>query len=208
MSTAFARIPPLTLECSRASAAALSSVASRSGCLTEGTKTACVRPSRSRARPPLWRVFRIALVFCVTAFGSTPVFADTPSRESDTDHRAPLSVNIVNLRSNKGRVGCTIYDKAKGFPTDATVALRRLWCPIASQKSSCRFDSLLAGTYAVACFHDENANGKLDSGLFGIPTEGVVVSNQAKGFMGPPKFDAAKFRFAGAPSQITLKMEY
>ena len=33
------------------------------------------------------------------------------------------------------------------------------------------------GTYAVACFHDANKNGKLDTGIFGIPQEGVCASN-------------------------------
>ena len=60
----------------------------------------------------------------------------------------------------------------------------------------------------MACFHDENKNGKLDTGLFGIPTEGTVVSNHAKGFMGPPSFDKAKFSFAGAASQLDLRMGY
>ena len=38
---------------------------------------------------------------------------------------------------------------------------------------TCSFDPIPAGTYAVACFHDENKNGKCDTGLFGIPTEGT-----------------------------------
>ncbi len=207
MTTRLLRISPLVLQCRKITLASLSSAASRPGCLTGGAQTDGTR-RRSRARP--WRrSLGIVSGFSIAAVFSAPVLAeDAPNRESDADHRAPLSVNIVNMRSNKGRVGCTIYDNAKGFPKDASAALQRLWCPIASQKSSCRFESLLAGTYAVACFHDENSNGKLDLGLFGIPSEGVVASNQAKGFMGPPKFDAAKFRFSGAPSQITLKMEY
>jgi len=36
-----------------------------------------------------------------------------------------------------------------------------------------RGEASSAGTYAVACFHDENKNGKCDTGLFGIPTEGT-----------------------------------
>jgi uncharacterized protein (DUF2141 family) len=65
-----------------------------------------------------------------------------------------------------------------------------------------------AGTYAVACLHDENKNGKLDTGLFGIPKEGTVASNHAKGFMGPPSFDKAKFSFSGTASTMDLRMGY
>jgi uncharacterized protein (DUF2141 family) len=60
----------------------------------------------------------------------------------------------------------------------------------------------------VACFHDETRNGKLDTGLFGIPTEGTVASNRAKGFMGPPPFDKAKFSFAGSDAVLSLPMGY
>jgi uncharacterized protein (DUF2141 family) len=101
-----------------------------------------------------------------------------------------------------------IYDSPKGFPTDPSAALQRRWCPIDRTTSLCAFDPLPAGVYAVACFHDENANGKLDTGLFGIPTEGTVVSNHAKGVLGPPSFDAAKFSFAGVDVELALRMGY
>jgi uncharacterized protein (DUF2141 family) len=137
----------------------------------------------------------------------TILLAAPPSLADPTPTGA-LSVRISQLRSGNGQVGCMIYDSAKGFPTDSSAALQRLWCPIANAGSTCDFTPLPAGTYAVACFHDENRNGKLDTGLFGIPSEGTVVSNHAKGFMGPPSFDKAKFAFAGTPTELVLRMGY
>ncbi len=130
------------------------------------------------------------------------------SSEADPPATGVLTARISGLHSNDGQVGCTIYSSAKGFPTDSTAALQRRWCSIASGASACAFDPLPAGTYAVACFHDENKNGKLDTGTFGIPKEGTVASRQAKGFMGPPSFDKAKFTFAGVASDLPLRMEY
>jgi uncharacterized protein (DUF2141 family) len=121
---------------------------------------------------------------------------------------AVLTIRVANLRSNNGQVGCTVYNSAKGFPTDPTAALQSRWCSIANAASTCAFDPIPAGTYAVACFHDENKNGKCDTGLFGIPTEGTVVSNHAKGFMGAPSFDKAKFSFSGIASELQLRMGY
>src|SRR5271169_4158927 len=63
-------------------------------------------------------------------------------------------------------------------------------------------------SYAVACFHDENRNGKLDTGLFGIPTEGWVVSNRATGGLGAPSFKDAKFSFPGTATELRLGMRY
>jgi uncharacterized protein (DUF2141 family) len=150
------------------------------------------------AAPPI-----LAVILGVAA----PLSMSAPSL-SDTPPLGVLSVKITGLRSNNGQVGCTIYTSAKGFPTDSSAALQREWCPIANSVSTCSFDPIPAGTYAVACFHDENKNGKLDTGLIGIPTEGTVASNHAKGFMGPPSFDKAKFSFLGAAAEMQLRMGY
>jgi uncharacterized protein (DUF2141 family) len=117
-----------------------------------------------------------------------------------------LTVRVSQLRSSDGQVGCMIYNSARGFPTDPSAALQRRWCAIVSGAAACAFDPIPRGTYAVACFHDENKNGKLDTGLFGIPKEDTVASNHARGFMGPPSFDKAKFYFSGAASELQLRM--
>jgi uncharacterized protein (DUF2141 family) len=141
------------------------------------------------------------IVAATTLLGTSVSVADPPPT-------GVLTIRVSNLRSNKGQIGCTIYNSAKGFPTDPSAALQRRWCPIANAASTCAFDPILGGTYAVACFHDENNNGKCDTGLFGIPTEGTVVSNHAKGFMGAPSFDKAKFSFSGVASELQLRMGY
>jgi uncharacterized protein (DUF2141 family) len=119
-----------------------------------------------------------------------------------------LSVRLAGLRNDHGRAGCMLFASEKGFPTDPGAALQRTWCPIHGSESTCRFEPVPAGTYAVACFHDENANGKCDTGFLGIPTEGTVVSNEAKGFMGPPSFKDARFSLPARPAELRLKMGY
>jgi uncharacterized protein (DUF2141 family) len=138
----------------------------------------------------------------------TAVLLATSRSYSEPPATAMLTIRVTSLRSSNGQVGCTIYSSAKGFPTDSSAASQRRWCPVAGAASTCALDPIPAGTYAVACFHDENKNGKLDTGLFGIPTEGTVVSNHAKGFMGPPSFDKAKFSFSGTASELQLRMGY
>jgi uncharacterized protein (DUF2141 family) len=148
-----------------------------------------------------------AVVALVVA--ASPSFADpTPTPSTAAPPTAALTVRLSGLRSNAGQAGCVLYNAAKGFPTDPTAALQRRWCPIAGGASTCAFDPIPAGTYAVACIHDENKNGKLDTGLFGIPTEGTVVSNHAKGFMGAPSFKDASFAFAGTAKELALRMGY
>ena len=130
------------------------------------------------------------------------------SRADGPAVKAVLSVRLVSLHNNNGQIGCGLYASEKGFPKDRSAAVQTRWCAIADKESPCSFDPIAAGTYAVACFHDENNNGILDTGAFGIPTEGIVVSNHAKGFMGPPSFKDARFSFPGSPTELRLKMAY
>jgi uncharacterized protein (DUF2141 family) len=158
---------------------------------------------RTNHAAPLRPFLRLeTLVLAALAVSTaTAVRADTPPS-------AVLTVRLSQLRSNEGQAGCNLYNTAKGFPIDPALAAQKRWCTIANKTSTCSFDPIPAGIYAVACIHDENKNGKLDTGPFGNPKEGTVVSNHAKGFMGPPSFDKAKFQFAGVASTLDLRMGY
>jgi uncharacterized protein (DUF2141 family) len=61
------------------------------------------------------------------------------------------------------------------------------------EEISVALDNVAPGAYAVSIFHDENDNGKLDAGAYGIPVEKTGSSNNAKGKYGPPSFDDCKF---------------
>jgi len=130
------------------------------------------------------RMVVAAAVFTLALLASSRSSAVAPPTGS-------ITVLVAGLRSNGGQVDCALYNSAKGYPSDASAALQRRFCPIDRSTSVCAFDPVPAGTYAVSCFHDENKNGKLDTGLFGIPKEGVCASNGASGTLGPPSFHDA-----------------
>jgi uncharacterized protein (DUF2141 family) len=64
---------------------------------------------------------------------------------------------------------------------------------IAKNQAEITFQGIEKGEYAVSLYQDENGNGKLDTNFMGIPKEAYASSNNAKGFMGPPKYQEAKF---------------
>ncbi len=121
---------------------------------------------------------------------------------------AVLTVKVTAIHSTKGKIACTLYRGEAGFPTDPKRSIQQRVCEIEGTVSTCRFDPIPADTYAVACFHDEDSNGKLNSNFIGIPKEGVGVSRDAKGSFGPPKYEDAKFLFSGAPTEITFGLRY
>ena len=119
-----------------------------------------------------------------------------------------IHVDAVGLRNNKGKVFCALYSSADGFPKQSQKAIRRGTSSISEKKASCEFSGIEPGTYAVSVFHDENSNGKLDTNFLGIPREGVGASNEARGHMGPPKFDAAQFQFSGGRLNLKITINY
>ncbi|APR87623.1 hypothetical protein A7982_12972 [Minicystis rosea] len=150
---------------------------------------------------------RARVIVWLSAFATTWLFGAGASR-ADPPQKGVLSVRLTDLRNDTGRVGCSLHASEKGFPKDLGAAAQTKWCSIASRTSSCSFDPIPAGTYAVACFHDENDNGKLDTNFIGIPKEGVAVSNDAKGTLGPPSFKDAKLVFPGTATEIRVKVKY
>ena len=109
---------------------------------------------------------------------------------AQTDNSPNVTVNISNLKSNEGQIFISIYNSedtflGKGFKSFVTKI----------ENNSClvTFENILNGIYAISFFHDENDNNKMDSNFLGIPKEDYGCSNNAKGFMGPPKWEDAKF---------------
>jgi len=118
-----------------------------------------------------------------------------------------LDIVVSGIHSDKGTLYLSLYNSEKGFPKDPKTAFRLTYGRIVNGISTFRFDHLPKGTYAVACYHDENGNGKLDNNFFGIPTEGTGASNNATGFMGPPRFRDAKFTL-DRDTAITIRIRY
>lgn len=119
-----------------------------------------------------------------------------------------IRVEIGGLRSDKGQVLCDLFSSASDFPKKSDKAVAHGTSTITNHHAVCEFPAVAPGTYAVSVFHDENSNGKLDTNFMGIPKEGVGASNDAKGHLGPPKFDAASFHFPGGHLELKITVNY
>ena len=65
------------------------------------------------------------------------------------------------------------------------------------------------GTYAVGVLHDENRNGRIDTGLFGIPTEGYGVSNNPRPRRRAARFGEATFTVPpGGGTTVHISVQY
>ena len=117
-----------------------------------------------------------------------------------------LEVRVSGVRNGAGQVGCLLFASADGFPSDIRKARKALLVPIVAGTGVCQFD-VPAGTYAVVAMHDENANGKLDKSVVGVPKEGYGASKDARGAFGP-KFDDARFTYGGGSMTMPIPLRY
>ena len=114
---------------------------------------------------------------------------------------ADLTVQVRNVKPKTGTVIVALFDKAAGFPEPGTPAAVQVIDEPGNAVTAV-FRGLSADRYAVAVFQDENKNGKLDKNFLGAPIEPYGFSNDARGSMAPPSFDAAAINPAATPNII------
>lgn len=126
-----------------------------------------------------------------------------------TAQAADLELTVAEARSPDGRVMVAVFDDAEGF--GKMLEARRVAAailPIEGSIARVTIGGLAPGRYAVSVIHDQNGNGKLDSNLLGLPTEGYGFSRDARGAMGPPHFEAAAFDLPPGGAKQTIKLGY
>ncbi|UAM98546.1 DUF2141 domain-containing protein [Polaribacter litorisediminis] len=134
----------------------------------------------------------LTIIFILTGF-----FSIQAQEETFT-----LTVHISGLNSNKGNLMVGVYKSSESFLKNT---FQGVTVPISDKKSVATFKNLPKGEYAVSFVHDENENKKMDTNFIGIPKEDYGCSNNATGFMGPPKYEDAKFQLE-ANKTIDIKI--
>lgn len=131
------------------------------------------------------------------------VASTSPTRPS----RGRVTVRIQGLRHNRGAIVVALYNNRRAFADKkgqahgATTRPRKRGAVVV-------FDDVLPGKYAVAFFQDLNGNQRLDTNLFGVPTEGFGFSKDAMGKRGPPTFEAAAIDIPAGQVSVVMTAKY
>lgn len=142
-----------------------------------------------------WRAWLAALLLTVFP---VPIFAQAPCNG--------IHVHVLNIRNSKGTVACALFESPEGFPAEfLRYATNIMVIKVRASQARCDFEDIPPGKYALAVIHDENMNGKLDTGFLGVPTEGYGFSNDAAG---RPSFSAASFIYDGRNLEMTISLHY
>lgn len=121
-----------------------------------------------------------------------------PARAQTAPAATPAAVATIEfvaiVAHDRGMVRCGLYTRDKWLKKPFKPAKSA----IQNKRAVCRFTGIASGTYAIAAYHDENANGKLDRNFIGIPSEPYGMTNDARPkIFAAPTFDDAKFVYGG-----------
>lgn len=107
-----------------------------------------------------------------------------------------ITVQFSDIKPVQGKIYVGLYNSEGTFmKTDKSFS--SCITPVDGSSVTCILDNIPNGHYAISVFHDENSNGELDTGMFGIPKEGYGFSNNARGTFGPPSFEDSSFEVKG-----------
>lgn len=119
---------------------------------------------------------------------------------------AELTIVIKNIKFAKGKMQIGLYNKKENFPIIGK-EYKTLCLSVDAKEISHTVKNLPPGEYAIAVYHDVNADGKCNANFFGIPTESFGFSNNIKPFLSAPSFDDTKFRIEHA-RLMTIKLQH
>ena len=104
-----------------------------------------------------------------------------------------LTVSATGLKNNKGSIVIKLFNSKESYSTKDAKPYKVISSPIKDHNAIVRFPDLADGEYAIKLFHDENCNGIHDKNFLGIPKEDYAFSNNARGAIGLPDYEKARF---------------
>ncbi len=131
--------------------------------------------------------------------------AEEPSPAVGTEEPPGIRIRVTGLRSGDGRLVCGLFVEANWLRAGAVPGEGG---EIEDGVASCWFGDVEPGTYAISTFHDEDDDGRLDTGFMRIPKEGTAASNNAYRKFGPPRYRDARFDYAGGVLELDAEMRY
>ena len=115
-----------------------------------------------------------------------------------------LTLNLSS-RGEGGLLAVAVYRDAEAFRrSERPIASRTI--PRTGTVTTVTFTGLAPDRYAVAAFHDTDANGRLTLWPIGLPKEAYGFSNDARGQFGPPRFDAASFPLGPSGTSVSFAL--
>lgn len=184
---------------------------------------------------PFWlvRSFSVRLLITAMFWAIFESIFGSYVAQAQLSEAGRLSVSLTGLRNLDGQVCLSLFDRSAGFPDDETAAVAQQCVDAGTVESlgalpevspeastaessaeivtsesvlSVTFEDLVPGnSYAVSVLHDENRDGELNQGTFGIPIEGFGFSRNPQVQTSAPEFyESAVLVFGETTTSIEM----
>jgi uncharacterized protein (DUF2141 family) len=131
-----------------------------------------------------------------------------PSPAPPGDAGVRIVVRVHGVRSSGGEVVAVLYGNNPDDFLRAGKRVARVRTPAAMGVLVLELSAPRSGRYAIAVYHDENGNRKLDTGLTGVPTEGFGFSNNPRIWLRPPRLEDVAFTVDSRPIAVDIDLRY
>ena len=135
-----------------------------------------------------------------------PAVIVPPSIAAAPKPKSVITIKASGLKTHKGVLSAALFDEA-GYKSKDATPIEAQNIPVTGEHVSMTFKDLPAGEYGLKLYHDIDENGKLNTNVFGIPSEPYAFSNSALWPFGEAKWKDAKFTVGdgGVEQVITFK---
>jgi len=140
----------------------------------------------------------------LSAFFIMTSFFTIASASGIKTNSAELVIHIQGFESSDGVAKVAVCNSRESFEDSAP--FKGFDFKIINNKADGTV-TLPYGEYAIKVYHDKNSNNKLDTMIFGIPSEGYGFSNDATGSFGPPEYKDASFILNSPEKEITINIK-
>lgn len=119
-----------------------------------------------------------------------------------------ITVVASGLRNSKGTLTITLYpdDSRRFLVKHGSMYATRVQA-VQGVTRGCIFVPK-PGIYAIALYHDENANHKIDRSGIGLPTEGYGFANNPSTLAGLPAFSSVRLNIPRPGLVTRIQMKY
>lgn len=134
------------------------------------------------------------------------LYAAIPT-DAQSESTGKLIIHIIGFPSSEGYAMVALHNSEQSYQGEEAAAVDKKMVLVVDQKATVVFENVAFGSYGVSFYHDENANGKLDTNAIGIPKEAYGFSNNARGFLGKPSYRDVMFEMNSAEMELEINIE-
>ena len=119
-----------------------------------------------------------------------------------------LLVRVEGVRSSQGLIAVTLYtdERRRFLARRGSLYVGRV--PARQGATDVCIHVPQPGTYALAVYHDANADRRFDRSSLGLPDEGFGFSNNPPTFLGLPNFSRVRLSVPRSGTRTMVRLTY